>query len=170
MHLTLNLSIFQTLTWTGDAAMPVEGPAAAPWLGSPRVLVVHADDEGHEALHFLLEQQGFRISEVRSASEALDLAGRLRPDIVLLRISAHCDGPRTIGVLRAAPSLRDAPIIIVAALSDVAALEGCLAAGASDFVLTPVEWPELHLRLRFHLARVRRQVGAVSRPIKEVWA
>jgi PleD family two-component response regulator len=168
MHLTLNLAIFQTLHWTGAAAVPTEAEAAPSLMESPRVLVVHADDQGRGALHFLLNQQGFLISEARSGSEALDLAGRLRPDILLFRLSANCDGPRTIGVLRSAPNVRDAPIIVVAALSDVTALEGCLAAGASDFVLTPVEWPELHLRLRLHLARAHRQVEAL--PIREVWA
>lgn len=176
MNLTLNLSLFQTLTWTGTADAPIDGRVATPAYrpiarGEPfRVLIVHTDDNDAEILRPLLERKGFGIYEARSGREALELAGRLRPDIVIIRITAHCGGSHTVQSLRSLFGMRDLPVIITAALGDLAALEGCLAAGASDFVLTPGEWPELYMRMQFHLSRARPRTSAAIPPVKEVWA
>jgi len=80
----------------------------------PRVLLVDESAESREVLRTLLERHGATTIEARHAAQAVEMADRLHPDLIVL----DADSDRTqAGVathqLRAAASRNDTPIVIL---------------------------------------------------------
>jgi PAS domain S-box-containing protein len=65
---------------------PVESPKPPLTVGSQKILVVDDHPDGREALAALLRLQGHEAHEAGSGGEALALAEKLRPQVVLLDI------------------------------------------------------------------------------------
>jgi response regulator NasT len=101
-----------------------------------RVLI--AEDEAliRMDLREMLEEEGHEVvGEARDGVEAIDLARKLRPDIVFMDINM----PKLSGV-EAAQTLgeqRVAPVVMVTAFSQAAYVEQAAAAGAMAYVVKP---------------------------------
>lgn len=67
------------------------------------LLLVEDDADYAEALEVYLSAEGFEVASARSARQAIDLAARLRPELMLIDWMLHddCDGIRVIEALRA---------------------------------------------------------------------
>jgi len=118
------------------------------------VLVV--DDEAllRRSLAFNLEQAGYRTSSAANAEDALALARRDPPDLVLLDIGLPgMDGLEALRFFRADVS---APVILVTArrreLDQVVGLE----LGADDYVTKPFDTNVLLARMKAVLRRAQR--------------
>jgi signal transduction histidine kinase len=81
--------------------------------------------------------------------EALDIAGRVRPDVILLDVMMPgLDGFEVCRRLRATPLLAEVPILILTALDNHTSLMTGIESGADDFLTKPVERKELIARVR----------------------
>lgn len=114
------------------------------------ILVVEDDGDIGAMLRRGLTAEGFDVTVVGRADEALDTARRCNPCAVLLDIMLP-DGSG-IEVCRA---LRDAghagPILFLSAKDEVRDRAEGLGAGADDYIVKPFEFGELVARLRAHL-------------------
>lgn len=118
------------------------------------ILVV--DDEAliRSSLTYRLEQAGHRTSAAYNAEDALAIAQRDRPDLVLLDIGLPgMDGLEALGYFRAQVGC---PVIFVTArrreLDEVVGLE----MGADDFISKPFDMDVLLARIKAVLRRVGR--------------
>jgi len=50
-----------------------------------KILVVDAEESIVELLRYNLEKEGFRVIGVLDGEKALDLAGRINPDLIIIR-------------------------------------------------------------------------------------
>jgi signal transduction histidine kinase len=70
-----------------------------------------------EVSRYLLRQllgQGFRLAEAMTGSEGIELAGRLRPDLILLDLNMPgMSGFEVLDRLKAAAETRDIPVVVV---------------------------------------------------------
>lgn len=83
----------------------------------PRVLVVDDESDFTELLKFNLESQGFDILTAADGMEALNIARRELPDVVLVDLMLpDLDGFSVCEILRSQPSTSQVPIIVVSAL------------------------------------------------------
>lgn len=90
-----------------------------------------------------------------SGAEALEIAGRMPPDLVLLDYAMPAmDGIAVCRALRAAPATAHVPIIMFTASGDEAAKIEALRAGADDFLVKPIDDKVLLARIR-NLLRAR---------------
>ncbi len=102
---------------------------------NPRVLLVDDHPLTREALATLLSGNGFEVvGQAADGEEAIELAGQLRPDLVLLDLSMPgLDG------LGALPRLRDAApeaeVIVLTASGTEANLLAAIRAGAAGYLL-----------------------------------
>lgn len=82
----------------------------------PRILVVEDRHAVGEILKCALEQDGCTAVLAQSGGEALELAQRLRPDLIALDVGVECPGGgQVIAALHADPATCDIPIIAIAA-------------------------------------------------------
>ena len=109
-----------------------------------------------------LAREGFRATVAGTASEALELAGRLRPDVVLLDVMLP-DGSG-FDVCRELRRDSAVPIIMLTARGDEADRVVGLELGADDYVVKPFSSRELVARIR---AVMRRTASVEERSANE---
>ncbi|WP_420346201.1 response regulator transcription factor [Pelagibius sp.] len=116
-----------------------------------RVLLVEDHPPLAEAVRDALRRSGFTVDHVSTAQEAREMAAIADYALVLLDLGLP-DGDG----LRLLPVLRDggrAPVIVLTARDQLADRLAGLDGGADDYVVKPVEMPELVARCRAVLRR-----------------
>ncbi len=127
-----------------------------------RVLVVEDDPALRRSLVVVLAARGYDVFETGNGEDALLLAGRNLPDVVLLDLGLPTiSGTEVIEGLR---SWTDIPIIVLSARGAEADKVSALDAGANDYVTKPFGIEELLARLRA-AERVPRLGDAADAPI-----
>lgn len=119
------------------------------------VSVLLVEDERSIADPFAsaLERSGFRTTVARTGSEAIALASKLDPDIVLLDLALpDLDGRDVCRVLRRDSAV---PIIIITASGTITDRVVGLELGADDYVVKPFAISEVVARIRAVLRRGR---------------
>jgi len=118
-------------------------------------LVVEDDPQIRTTLTITLRAAGYAVTAARNAAEALALARRHRPDLVVLDLGLpDRDGLHVIRQLR---SWSDVPIVVLSGRTGSGDKVTALDAGADDYVTKPFATPELLARLR--AARRRADPG-----------
>ena len=122
-----------------------------------RVLV--ADDDGllRDIAAATLEARGLHACRRRASGDAAVAAcARQMPDIVLLDVEMpEGDGYQACTNIRALPGGRDVPIVMVTGLDDPMSINLAYDAGATDFVVKPINWALLVHRIRYVLRGAR---------------
>ncbi|HLE99825.1 MAG TPA: response regulator transcription factor [Gaiellaceae bacterium] len=121
------------------------------------VLVAEPEAETREYLGRHLRDDGFDVLGASRRSEALELAERVRPDLVLLAELELCQRLR-----RGEPGRswdRNVPVIVLAPSSDPVERVRALERGADDVMGRPFAYEELLARIR---ALLRRSTASAS--------
>ena len=129
-------------------------------LSPPHLLLVDDDALLRRSLTYNLERAGYRVSPLAAAEDALALAQRDPPDLVLLDVGLPgMDGLDALRRFRQA----GAPVILVTArrrgLDEVLGLE----LGADDYVTKPFDFDVLLARIKLALRRSQRWPEAPQR-------
>lgn len=101
---------------------------------------------------------GYEVLSAGDAIQGIQTAIQDRPDLILLDL--HMPAGGGIGVFESVQrNIRTAriPIVFVTAVTDPEVRETCMASGAADFLVKPVEPADL-------LARIRRALGEPDPP------
>jgi len=123
------------------------------------ILIVDDQWVGREALTDLLLSPDYNLAYALTGAEALELAARLDPDLILLDVMLPgMDGYAVCRQIRAMPRLAEIPIIMITALDEHQARLQGLEAGADDFISKPFDRHELRTRVKTitRLNRYRR--------------
>ena len=116
------------------------------------VLVIDDEPQIVRALRINLRVRQYDVHTAGSAGEALELAARHRPDLVILDLGLpDLDGVEVIHGLR---GWTDAPIIVLSGRADSTDKVEALDAGADDYVTKPFGMDELLARMRAVTRRV----------------
>ncbi len=143
----------------------------------PVVLVVEDDEANRELLLDELEFIGCRGVAAANGEEALALLGRAEVDVVLLDVMMpSMDGFELLRRLRADPTRRMLPVVMISALSDMVNVVRCLELGADDYLPKPFNPVLLKARISnslqkkrwldqeaTYLARMERQLAEIER-------
>jgi CheY-like chemotaxis protein len=101
------------------------------------ILIAEDHNDSREALGALLEAFGFKVLLAVDGLQAVELARRDHPDLILMDVMMPAlDGLEATRRLRGFPDTRDIPIITLTALDQ--AREKALDAGANDFLAKPI--------------------------------
>jgi DNA-binding NtrC family response regulator len=129
-------------------------PAADP----DRILLVDDDPSNLDILRGTLEGRGYKLLVATSGEDALRVAQRSRPSLVLLDVlMPGMDGYEACRRLKADPATADAAVIFLSALEDARDKVRGLEAGAVDFVTKPFQPEEIVARVHTHLTMQRLQ-------------
>ena len=107
------------------------------------ILVVEDYEDASLAMRLALEDRGYHILEASDGAQAVEVAARERPHIILMDLNLPVmDGLAATERIRSNPNLRDTVIVAVTAYSDQDYRARALAAGCNAFVSKPIdiEW------------------------------
>ncbi|NRF68127.1 response regulator [Aquincola sp. S2] len=140
--------------------------APAPPGGSQRVLAVDDSATYRQELTAQLRAEGYDVVAARSGEEALELLAVQPVDCILMDlVMPGLDGRETCRRIKAAPGVRDIPLIMLTGHEDGRSLIESLAAGADDYIQKSADFVVLAARVR---AQVRRkQFEDENRRIRE---
>ncbi|HEY4377242.1 MAG TPA: response regulator transcription factor [Acidimicrobiales bacterium] len=117
-----------------------------------RILIVEDDEPIGRALGDALQRQGYEADWVTKGAEALEVANRTSPDLVLLDLGLpDVDGVEVCRRLRARQP-QTTIVMVTARSAEIDVVVG-LDAGADDYVTKPFGVAELTARIRAHLRR-----------------
>jgi len=113
------------------------------------ILIVDDEPSARETLISILEGHDYLLELASTGIEALEVAERVQPDLILLDVMMpRMNGFETCRRIRSNPKLAEVPIIMLTALDDHASLLKGIESGADDFCTKPIERQELITRVR----------------------
>lgn len=115
----------------------------------PTILVVEDNILNLKLFGDLLHAHGYRTLLSRKGGEALELARRHRPDLILLDLQLpEISGLEVASLLRADAELARIPVIAVSAFTLMADLDRLLGAGCNAYCQKPISADELLTTVR----------------------
>ena len=150
-------------TFDSGHARPATRPA--------HILVVDDQEDNRTVLERRLTRQGHTVECVSGGHAALSQLQHARFDLVLLDVlMPDLDGLAVLERIKADPTTRDIPVIMISALDDVASVVRCIERGAEDHLPKPFDPVILRARIGACLEKKRlrdveleylREVGRV---------
>ncbi len=128
------------------------------------ILAVDDSPDALSMVHDSLESAGMDVLVALEGKQALTIAKRMKPDIILLdAMMPVLNGFEACKQLKADPNLCDIPVIFMTGLGDSEDIVRGLEAGGVDYLTKPINPDELVARIRVHMnnARVKRSAYAV---------
>src|SRR5262245_21412550 len=117
-----------------------------------RILVVEDQEDNRQILRDLLTNAGYEMIEAEDGQQALDLAARHRPDLILMDIQLPLlDGYEATRRIKADPNLKMIPIIVVTSYALSGDEEKARAAGCDAYVAKPFSPRALLAKIREYL-------------------
>ena len=117
------------------------------------LLLVEDNEDNRIIYSTVLRHTGYEVVEATDGVQAVDLARRIAPDLILMDISIpEIDGWEATKILRQDPKTRDIPIIALTAHALADDRERATAVGFSSYLAKPIE-------PRAVVAEVRRWIG-----------
>jgi DNA-binding response OmpR family regulator len=120
----------------------------------PLILVVDDSSHTRELYGEYLAHVGFRVQTTGDGETALQVAGHMRPEVIVLDLSMpRLDGIAVITRLRRDRATRDIPIVMLTGHAAEAIERGVLEAGAKVFLTKPCLPEDLEAHVRQVLKR-----------------
>ena len=109
------------------------------------VLVVEDTIDTRLVVSLSLQHQGFSVLMAANGEEAVELAKRALPDIILMDLNMpRCDGLAATRRIRRQPELRHVPILAVTAYDSRGMREAAMEAGCDEYITKPINFEQLN--------------------------
>ena len=138
----------------GDHPPVVSGAAKRE---RPMLLVADDEDDMRKILVKRLETEGYQVITAINGKEAVELATREKPDLVIMDVMMpEMDGFEATRALRSSLETAVIPVLMLTAKRDSESELAGLDAGADDYITKPFDKDKLLARIRMLLKRVNR--------------
>ncbi|MDQ2888729.1 MAG: response regulator transcription factor [Chloroflexota bacterium] len=128
-----------------------------------KVLVIDDEENIIEFIRLGLRYEGFQVESASDGELGVTAAQRINPDLVILDVMMPgIDGLEVCRRLRANPTTRDVPILMLTAKDEVRDRIIGLKTGADDYLTKPFDFDELLERIRAILRRNNRAKASGS--------
>ncbi|MFY7879948.1 MAG: response regulator transcription factor [Lacibacter sp.] len=106
---------------------------------SKKILIADDEPDILEILEYNLTAEGFRVLKAKDGDEALEIAYKEKPDLIVLDVMMpKRNGMDVCKILRNKPEFEDTLILILTALNDESSHIKGLEMGADDYVSKPI--------------------------------
>jgi two-component system cell cycle response regulator DivK len=117
------------------------------------LLLVEDTEDNRFMMRRLLEMTGYRVVEAMNGEEAVKLAAKEAPQLILMDLSLPViDGLAATRLIRKLPDFANTPIIAVSAHDTSDFQSEALEAGCNSYITKPIDFNELE-ELIAHLLR-----------------
>jgi len=121
---------------------------------TPRILLVDDEEDILEFVSYNLQREGFRVYSARNGLEAIEMAGKVKPDLVILDVMMpEMDGIAACEEIRKLPSCKNVIIAFLTARGEDYSQIAGFEAGADDYITKPVRPKVLISRVKALLKR-----------------
>ncbi len=118
----------------------------------PRILVVDDELVGRIYIEKALISEGYEVITAENGRQALEMTEAQSPDMIVMDVMMPVmDGYMTCRAIRRQENLLHVPILMLTGLDDIESVENSFDAGATDFVVKPVNLPIFKQRVRYGL-------------------
>jgi DNA-binding response OmpR family regulator len=132
-------------------------------MSKERILVVDDEPNLAWAIERCLRDEGYEVITAANGIEALKVAERHRPDLIILDVvMPQMDGLQACSRLRRDPNLAATPILFLTGLGTIKCRIQGLDEGGDDYMIKPFDAEELGAHVRALLRRSRSVPGASS--------
>ena len=142
---------------------------------NPLVLIVEDHADTREMLTILLNMTGCRVIEAEDGEQAMSVAEKGHPDLILLDVRIPLlDGLTVTRLIRSHPVLNKVPILLITGIDTPQLHREALSAGCNDCLTKPLDFERLQAlikllarstprspALRSHYSLVVRSRGAI---------
>lgn len=109
-----------------------------------RILVAEDDMDIARLVQFQLQFSGYEVTLAPDGAEALKLARKNRPDLILVDwMMPVMDGLQTVKALKADPDLKEVPVILMTARAQGHDIQAGIKAGAVAYLVKPFPLDQL---------------------------
>jgi putative two-component system response regulator len=136
--------------------MPAITPIADPGQRPSRILVVDDEPSNLDVLTRLLGKSDYELLIAHDGQSAVDIVRREHPDLVLMDVMMPVlSGFEACRAIKADPTTRLIPVVLVTSLQDPASRIEGIEAGADDFLSKPYNRQEMSARVK-SLLRIKK--------------
>jgi CheY-like chemotaxis protein len=108
------------------------------------IMVVDDNETNREVLSIILTASGYIVIEACNGFEAVKLATRSRPDLILMDLSMPVmDGYGAVRLLRKVPTVCEVPIVACTAYDTSTHRDQAMEVGFNDFLTKPIDFEQL---------------------------
>lgn len=108
------------------------------------ILVVDDQESNRELLSTILIHLGYRVIEAADGLEAVKLARRECPDLIIMDLSMPViDGFGALRLLRDVPQIREVPVVACTAHDTSTHKHQALSVGFNEFLAKPIDFRKL---------------------------
>ena len=116
------------------------------------ILLVDDNPTNLQVLYQTLEGHGYKLLVAKSGEDALNIAARVKPALILLYIMMPgMDGYEVCRKLKSSKALADSAVIFLSALDDVKDKIKGFELGAVDYIAKPFQSEEVIARVNTHI-------------------
>lgn len=118
-------------------------------MGKKKILAVDDEPNILMSIEFILDMEGYEVHTARDGEEALEVAGRVRPDLILLDISMpRKDGYEVCRIIRGCDELAGTKVVMLTAKGQALERKKGLEVGADEYITKPFNAAELLEKIR----------------------
>ncbi|HNU88100.1 MAG TPA: response regulator transcription factor [Ferruginibacter sp.] len=123
-----------------------------------RILIADDEPDILEIIQYNLKTEGYEVATAKNGNDALDLAKRFNPDLIILDIMMPGKtGIEVCNLLRMQPTFNDTLIIFLTALSDEGTEIKGLETGADDYLTKPISPKVLVSKVNALFRRINKE-------------
>jgi len=114
-----------------------------------KILVVDDDPDALDTMAAILETRNYKVVTALSGLEGISKACKEKPDLIIMDVMMPgLDGFAACKMIRENKEIKSIPVILLTGKGMVGDMEKGFAAGASDFMVKPVDWDILFLKIK----------------------
>jgi CheY-like chemotaxis protein len=119
-----------------------------------KILIAEDERDIRDLVAFTLRFAGHEVFAAANGEEAVDMAPKVNPDIILMDVRMpRMTGYEACKLMKQNPELKDIPVVFLSAKGQEAEIQQGLDAGAEDYLLKPFAPDQLTSRVKAILAK-----------------
>jgi len=114
-----------------------------------KILIIDDDPDALETMAAVLETRDYQVLTALSGAEGISKAVKEKPDLIMMDVlMPEVDGFATCKMIKENEEIKNIPVILLTGTGMVGDMEKGFAAGASDFMIKPIDWDALFLKIK----------------------